>query len=85
MAPGCLLGHSRKEGEGTRMEDDACDPFLLEDISPSHSCFIQMDVFTSLVSGNPGDISFVRVYVLEDTVLPSRSRPSLSQQGENTK
>lgn len=39
MAPGHLPGHSRKEGEGTQMEDDACDPFLPEDISPSHSYF----------------------------------------------
>lgn len=37
MAPGHLPGHSRKEGEGTQMEDNACDSFLPEDISPSHS------------------------------------------------
>lgn len=35
--PRHLPGHSRKEGEGTRMEDGACDPFLSEDIFPSHS------------------------------------------------
>lgn len=40
MAPVHLPGHSRKEGEVTLMEDNACDPFLPEDISPSHSCFI---------------------------------------------
>lgn len=46
--------HSRKEGEGTRMEDDACDPFLPEDRSPSHSCFKWTHLHPQSAGTDPG-------------------------------
>lgn len=53
MAPGHLPGHSRKEGEGTQTEDDACDCHI---IIPARRylpfpLLFQMDSFTPSVSG----------------------------------
>lgn len=59
----------------------------------THSCWKTSLLPTPISNGHIyflsqwvlGDISFVLGCVLEDAMLPSRSQPSPSQQGENTK
>lgn len=77
MAPGHLPGHSRKEGEGTQTEDDACGSFLPEDIAPSHSYFYWTHLHPQS-AGAGGHPLCASVYA-EDTVLPPGSQPSPSR------
>lgn len=77
MAPGHLPGHSRMEEKVSLMEDNACDSFVPEDISPFPLLFHQ-DALTSFSGylGGGGVLSFVLASLLEDTVLPSGPQPS---------
>lgn len=67
-------GHSRKEGEVTLMEDNACDPFLSEDVSRSHSCFIWTHLLLQWILG----ASPLCMSLLRESVLPSRLQSSQS-------
>lgn len=63
MAPGHLPGHSRMEEKVSLMEDNACDSFVPEDISPFPLLFHQdaLTSFSGYLGGGGGPLLCARI------------------------